>query len=246
LLGYLVVCNVYVFFHGCPSFPEYWLAAPSSLGTKAMGFFGWGVFEKAATFAGVIGGGLALLALLDDRLVERPAERAALFIAGVSALAQIGLILFHVAFFDRYILMLLPSAIMLVVLCASRWRFVQAPAVAGLLALAAVSWAGEKDFLAWNAAKWQAGLIGVRGGLAPGEIAAQFDWEGYWTYEKNMALLRSRKPLSRIGEWEWVELNSHKAAVSFVSRWPGHTLLARVPYSTPLARGAQDIYLWRR
>jgi hypothetical protein len=98
-----------------------------------------------------------------------------------------------------------------------------------------------KDYLAWNGAKWE--LTGKpRAEFSPGEIICGFDYEAWYSYEKNMAYLKNMKPLSMIGEWEWQKVNDYKAIVSFTPD-PRFRLVDKAEYSTPLSSRKGALYL---
>ncbi|MDP2866368.1 MAG: hypothetical protein Q8O90_09005, partial [Elusimicrobiota bacterium] len=120
-------------------------------------------------------------------------------------------------------------------------RFSKPAAGLALLFCALLSWAGMKDYLAWNGAKWE--LAGKpRAEFSPGEIIAGFDHGAWFTYEKNMAYLKSMKPLSMIAEWEWQKVNDYKALVSFKPD-PRFRVLDKAEYSTPLSSRKGVLYL---
>lgn len=206
---------------------------------KPAGFFAWPAFWAAATAAAALGA-LAIPAAWAS-LKEGP-DRAALRVVAVPCLLQLAPALLRDEFFDRYVLVVLPPVLLVLALAAARGRFRAAPAWACWLGLAAVSWLGVADYHAWSRAKWEAGRLGLARGLKPGEIAGGFDWDGYWTFEANMAALKAVKPLKDIGEWEWQGMNVPSAMLSFSPR-PGLAKAGEVAYRTPLAPGRGTVYL---
>lgn len=154
--------------------------------------------------------------------------------------------LIYFAFFDRYLLTLLPAGIILSLELISRRKSNVFVTVLALLLTGAYSLAGTSDYLNWNRAKWDAGMKAVETGLQPGEIANGFDWDGWFTYQVNMDRLKTMKPVSSIGEWEWQSLNKYKAIVSFspAPQSEGLVMIAKSSYNTPFSSKPADIYVW--
>jgi len=204
---------------------------------KPSGFFASRLFWQLATAAAVLG---AVILLRCSGLALRGGNRALRFLFLASVL-QLGVSLVGAKFFDRYLLTLLPWFAAAAAYAARGVSFSK-PAVALALALCALpAWAGMKDYLAWNKAKWELASR-PRQGLAPGEIANGFDYEAWHNYEKNMAYLKSMKPLKMIGEWEWQKVNGYKAIVSY-NPDPRFKVLDTAEYSTPLSSQKGVLYL---
>lgn len=211
---------------------------------KASGIFNWPIFWIIATLIGMVSSAVVVAACGSIWRVARPLEKAVLHIVTTSCVAQFVLAFARVKFFDRYALVLLPAALLVVVLYANRWRLAHSVVQTGLWMLMALSIFGVKDYLQWNSAKYQAGRSALEQGLMPWQLANGFDWSGYFTYEPNMERLKTFKPLRNIGEAEWQDLNMCRALTSFGPAWPGHTRLAAIAYSTPLATREQAVYVW--
>ncbi|MBI3551157.1 MAG: glycosyltransferase family 39 protein [Elusimicrobia bacterium] len=146
--------------------------------------------------------------------------------------------------FDRYLLAPLPFLIAFLLLRSPRLRLL--PCAAGCLLLATVSAAGLRDYFAWNRARWEAGLYGVRLGLKPDQIENGFDWDGQFSLERNMAKLLAEKPAREIGIWDWMKENRVLMITSFSQVPPKEDfkLIGRFPYRTPLSRGPAYVYLY--
>ncbi len=219
--------------------------SPSGLGAltlggsvlKPSGLFASPTFWRLATVLSVAGA--ALLVCASD-LALRAGPHALRFVFA-AAMLQLALSLVGAKYFDRYLLTLLPWFALAAAFAAKGVRF-SLPAAGTALALyAALGWAGMKDYMAWNTAKWEL-TERPHPGLLSGEIAAGFDHDAWLNYEQDMAYLKSMKPLDAIGEWEWQSLIQYKALVSFA---PDQRLrlLDRIEYSTPLSAEKGVLYL---
>ncbi len=204
---------------------------------KPSGFFASPLFWTLATAASLIS---AVFLLCATSLALRASGPALRFIFA-AALLHLGVSLTGAKFFDRYLLTLLPWFALAAVFAAKGVRFSKPAAGLALLFCALLAWAGMKDYLAWNGAKWE--LAGKpRAEFSPGEIINGFDYNAWYSYEKNMAYLKSMKPLSMIGEWEWQKVTDYKAIVSFKPD-PRFRVLDKVEYSTPLSSRKGVLYL---
>ncbi|MBI4056449.1 MAG: glycosyltransferase family 39 protein [Elusimicrobia bacterium] len=211
---------------------------------KAAGFFGWGIFWRVLTVLSLAGilMNLALWGTL--RKPMSSLERAAVHLFLITGFAQWGVAALRDAFFDRYVLALLPGFLIILALASKRHRFRPIPAGVGILMLWGMGFWGTMDYLHWNKARWAAGVAMVQKGLSPDQIANGFEWAGYWSYEKNLAALKQEKPLEKIGRWEWLGSRPYQLRVSFSSENPGHALIHQEPYDTPLSFKKQFLYVW--
>jgi len=204
---------------------------------KPSGFFASQAFWLLATAASAVS---AVFLLCSSSLALRAGSPALRFIFTASFL-QLCVSLAGAKFFDRYLLTLLPWFAFSAVFAAKGVRFSKPAAGLALVLCSLLSWAGMKDYLAWNAAKWELASR-PRPELPPGGIINGFDYEAWFNYEKNMAYLRSMKPLSMIGEWEWQTMTDYKAIVSFKPD-PQLKILDQAEYSTPLSSRKGVLYL---
>lgn len=204
---------------------------------KPSGIFGSPLLWKLATAAAAVSAALLVRA---SWLALRAGDPALRFVALASAL-QLCVSLVGAKFFDRYLLTLLPWFAAAAVFAARGAKFSRPAAALALALCAAAGWAGMKDYLAWNSAKWELALRNSAV-LAPGEIANGFDYDAWYNYQKNMAYLKSMKPLRMIGEWEWQKINTYKAVISFVPD-PRLKVIDRIEYATPLSSRKGVLYL---
>lgn len=204
---------------------------------KPSGFFASRLFWTLATAASLVS---AVFLLCSSSLALRAGGPALRFVFA-AALLHLGVSLTGAKFFDRYLLTLLPWFALAAVFAARGVRFSKPAAGLALVFCALLSWAGMKDYLAWNGAKWE--LAGrPRAEFTPAEIISGFDHEAWYSYEKNMAYLKSMKPLSMIGEWEWQQVTDYKAIISFKPD-PRFRVLDKAEYSTPLSSRKGVLYL---
>jgi len=182
----------------------------------------------------------AILLMCASGLALRAGNSALRFMCSVSIL-QLLVSLIGAKFFDRYLLTLLPWFAVAAVYAARGVRFNKPAVAAALLLCGWLGWAGVKDYLAWNGAKWE--LAGrPRADLKPEEIVNGFDYQAWFNYQKEMTYLKSMKPLCMIGEWEWQSSKDYKAIVTFRpdSRY---RILDKTEYSTPLSSRKGVLYL---
>lgn len=206
-------------------------------GLKPSGLFSAALFWQLATAAAAVS---AVFLLCCSGLALRAGGAPLRFLFFVSAL-QLGMSLLGAKFFDRYLLVLLPWFAAAAVFAARGIKFSRPEAALALALFAVLGWAGMKDYLAWNQAKW-ALAARPRPDMAPGEIANGFDYDAWHNYEKNMAYLKAMKPLRMIGEWEWQKVNRYKAVVSYTPD-PRLKVLDSIEYSTPLSSKKGVLYL---
>ena len=204
---------------------------------KPSGFFASRLFWLLATAASL---GSAVLLLCASSLALRAGSPALRFVFA-AALLQLGVSLTGAKFFDRYLLTLLPWFTLAAAYAAKGVRFSKPAAGLALAFCALLSWAGMKDYLAWNGAKWELASR-PRTEFAPGEVRNGFDYEAWFNYEKNMAYLKTMKPLIMIGEWEWQQVTGYKAIISYTPD-PRFEALDKAEYSTPLSSQKGVLYL---
>ncbi|MHB0995903.1 MAG: ArnT family glycosyltransferase [Elusimicrobiales bacterium] len=206
-------------------------------GLKPSGLFTSTVFWTLATAAAVLS---SVFLMCCSGLALRAGNPALRFLFAV-CMAHLAVSLLGAKFFDRYLLTLLPWFAAAAVFAARGVKFSRPAAALALALYAALGWAGMKDYLEWNRAKWDLASR-PRQGLAQGEIANGFDHDAWLNYERNMAYLKTMKPLKMIGEWEWQKINGYKAIVSYTPD-QRYALLDKAEYSTPLSSRKGVIYL---
>ncbi len=205
---------------------------------KPSGLFASPIFWTAATAAALLS---AVILMLASGVALRSGDPALRF-AFLAAALQLCVSLIGAKYFDRY---LLPTTVFWFALAAAfaaRGIAFHRPAAALALALTALlGWAGMKDYLAWNRAKWELASR-VRPGLTPDEIANGFDYDAWHNYSRSMGYLKSMKPLKMIDEWEWQKVIPYKAMISY-RQDPKLEVIDRLEYSTPLPPGKGVLYL---
>lgn len=204
---------------------------------KPSGIFASRAFWIAATAAAALS---SVFLMCCSGLALRSGGRALRFFFGV-CIIHLAVSLLGAKFFDRYLLTLLPWFAAAAVFAARGVKFSRPAAGLALALYAALGWAGMKDYLEWNRAKWELASR-PRTGLAQAEIANGFDHDAWLSYQKNMAYLKSMKPLKMIGEWEWQKVNNYKAIVSYAPDGR-FALVDKAEYSTPLSSDKGVIYL---
>lgn len=242
----LAVLAGFIFFNGPLPYLE------NTVSGTGLGVFtlGGGSFKPSAFFSNpyfwyamtALSAFSAAVLVSASRLTLRAGGAAARFLF-LSAAGHLAISLAGAKFFDRYLLNLLPWFILAAVFAAKSVKFSRPAAAAALVLMAAVSWAGVKDYMQWNRAKWELASK-PRPDLPANEIAAGFDYNGWLSYEPNMAYLRTIKPLKLIGEWEWQQVTPYKALISFAQRGDLLTI-DQQEYTTPLSSRKGVIYLLR-
>jgi hypothetical protein len=205
---------------------------------KPDGLFASQAFWLAATAASLAA---AIFLIASSGLALRAGKAPLRFVFSVFT-AQFLVSLLGAKYFDRYLLAtLLPWFAIAAVFASKGVRFSRSAAALALVLCASLSWAGTKDYLAWNNAKWE--LAARPHAQVPSdEIVNGFDYEAWFNYDRNMAYLKSMKPLNMIGEWEWQKLIPFKAEITF-SPDPRMKVVDKTEYSTPLSARKGVLYL---
>ncbi|HAH31769.1 MAG TPA: hypothetical protein DCL44_05595 [Elusimicrobia bacterium] len=213
---------------------------------KPSGIFAEKWFWHIVTFASVVSTFIFIAAAGSLRKLAQYAEhKKEIFFVFYVCMAQFAFSLAGGKFFDRYLIVLLPWMILTMTFALSRIQSSHRVCLAGLTLMAALSFAGVKDYLAWNNAKWKAGFMAAETKIPSREIANGWDWNAYYTYEESMTKLKSLKPLRMIGEWEWQKLVNYQAITSFAapaSYGKGYAEIAAVHYDTPLSSAGGIVY----
>lgn len=198
---------------------------------------------NAAALAALVSSLVAVRAAAEEwRGPSRGELRAAALFAGAPFASMLAM----PAFYDRYLLTVLPVAA--AALAAGRKdaarRVPAAWAAAAVLAFFTA--AGLRDYFAWNRARWDAGMSAVAHGVPPEKIENGFDWDGQFTLTRNLSALNARLPAERIGTWDWQKENRVVVMTTFARgpEIPGWKLVGRFPYATPLVRGGGEVRLF--
>lgn len=239
----------------------------TGLGVPTAGFAAEQLFKASGVFGSpVFWGALTLLAF--GALVFWTANRAALreelrsdgtLLLVLAAAPQLAAAAAFSVFFDRYLLALLPAAVLLAYGASRRLAPQPRPraAAAGWAALALLAlWsvAGTADYLAWNRAKAGLAAKAAALGIEARAFYNGFDRYGELFYEQNMAALKKTKPLAEIRPYDWLGGKVFTAYSSFAP-FPagaegdasgGFEPAARQAYRTPLSRKEEYLYLYRK
>ncbi|MEP7198945.1 MAG: hypothetical protein ABI874_03925, partial [Chloroflexota bacterium] len=202
-----------------------------------------------------------------DTSRARPLSRARIFIY-LSLLALTVPSLLFATFYERYLLPLLPLAIIVwldlspqggltrgvrVSARASRAAQVPSPDVAGLgCGLSAlcvfVVWLASvllmRDYWGWNEALWQTGRSLLQQGVPARQIDGGLEWDGWHLYDDSLAHVRATgKPMII---HPWLYILDPRFMFAFDAT-PGYRIADTLRFATPLrSRGVDQIYLLER
>lgn len=141
--------------------------------------------------------------------------------------------------FDRYVITLIPPAVLGVLLVTEKYR--PAGAWAFLLAMCFLlfSMMGISDYMNWNRARWDAARFAVnRLHCPPENVDGGFEWGGWMNYSKFDGLpeIDRDAPVS----WWWVR--QPRYVVTF-GPLDGYRTVSTFPYASPFSRKRQAILL---
>ncbi len=180
----------------------------------------------AAPLVGAAQGAVWTDVMLDwRREITRPS--AALVWA---SLGMLGVTIIGVFFVDRYVLILVPVGVYLVLRLgqikpAGWWIGLGVCAV--MLAYGIVE---MSDHLAWNTARWAAGRQLVSRGIPPEAIDGGFEWVGWYEFETALPRAIARGYKEDLYTWMTLTPKPYKLAFEPL---PGYTVLYQVPYRSP-------------
>jgi 4-amino-4-deoxy-L-arabinose transferase-like glycosyltransferase len=215
------------------------------------------------TLAGILAGGLLVLAWVSALSRERMRGR-------LSVPLLFGLLVFiasllYAQFYDRYLLTIFPSSLLVVFLAcpdpglavAGRSSGVRARLgrSAGTLALAGVAlfaaWSvwWEREYLERRAALWQAGQTLVERGIPPEQIEGGREWNGWYLGPSVIAAAVQQARLEGDGQalnaYVRRGLDQREAPWVLAYRAPARTAADRIAVSIPYGRGQQVVALQR-
>lgn len=198
-----------------------------------------------ATIAAMLGSGLLVSAVglgLPKKILRRPASVPLLF-----GLIVLGLTVLYYLTFDRYLLALLPIALLATLLVLPRGRWGLLPAMAGLVILTGWSVTWEREYLERRAALWQAGLTLVDQGIPPEEINGQYEWNGWYRGQAAIADAYSKMhegmreaDVTRMVE-NSLRSSTNRYTVAYTAANRQEAVLATVPYG-----GGHQVFALRR
>lgn len=209
-----------------------------------MSYKAYGIFSKIYIWhALTVLGAVSFIIFLKYLVVELKINSPLFFIFLVYA-SQFLVSLMRYKFFDRYIMILLPFAVIAGVAFISKRKNYMPVFGVFLLMIMFYTYSGTIDYFKWNNAKWLLANEVVNRGFSHKEIANGFDWDGWFTFSENLERLKLYKKTEEIGEWEWQSLNPYKVIITFKPPQDSEELILKIPYSTPYAR--KDEYLYAR
>jgi hypothetical protein len=149
--------------------------------------------------------------------------------------------------FDRYLLFLIPAAVVLILDATREWRFpvwATTGALSAYLLFAAVI---TMDSLAWNRAVWKEERDLVANGVLAREIDGGWAWTGY-SYLSGPAVPgeRLRQSTPTMGHYTWFPGSCDNYLFSFSARQRGFRLVKEILYSGLPLRENRRIYLLAR
>jgi hypothetical protein len=134
--------------------------------------------RKILSVAGCIGGAYLLTALVEFIQERRPVGLICSFVG-----LHLILLFFAPGFYDRYFLVLLPGALLLMGGSAEPLPMPRIQWTTGLILLAGTavsSVALMHDWLSWNRTRWQMGREALAQGKDPWDIEGGFEWDGWY------------------------------------------------------------------
>jgi hypothetical protein len=161
------------------------------------------------------------------------------------SILQVPGIVFAPSYYDRYLLVLLPGGLCLAGSHAAPLRMGWIKGMAVLLIIGGVSVALMRDWLAWNAARWELGRQAVEdGGIEPTDIEGGFEWNGWFA---PIAPLASSTPQTESGMTlpftrQYFPHVTGRFLLTF-SELPGTRLKAAEAYSLWLSPGRRQFLL---
>lgn len=195
--------------------------------------------------------------LLYGRLLEarwRPGRRlspvwlpALVGLAQIAALFPVSVHVLAVGWvsFDRYLLPLVPFALLGVLWLSRGMSLSRTVLAAGLLAVASLSVAGTHDWLSYNQLRWRLGESLLARGVPYEKIDAGMEWDGWYLYKQSLGLKRARTPNGPFWTHDVAKATDSTYMVSF-SPMPGYRVLERRPYRSWLHVEPVYLYLLQR
>lgn len=192
----------------------------------------------------VLGGGLAIV--VSALILERWGKPipAALGLVYVTTLVLAAASLTFFTYFERYLLPLLPGAIVLLLDSTRHVRLDMRAGAVGVLLVALVSIALMQDYFAWNQARWNAGAALLAQGTPVEQIDGGYEWNGWHLYDASMLYIAAHDVPMAIDPWKYILDPEYLIAFQPL---PDYRIAQEYPFATPLRAGGWDrIYLLQR
>jgi len=152
-------------------------------------------------------------------------------------------------FFDRYVLTLVPVALLCGQAAVGRGARSKIALGAVTCLIAAFSWTGTADYLRATAAAWNLGRRAVSAGVPASEVHADLDW--CWAHNEDRVAVdyrrRSLAARTPTDETALPCMREPEALVTFKApARPPFVLMGSEDFFSPLAWRAERLYLYRR
>jgi hypothetical protein len=233
---------------GPPTLQDAYLRALPSIPTAGK------VFWAVVTFVGFLGAvalvAATLLVIGNMRrflptLTGKRELLAILLASGLIYFVPLSILTFTGMGYDRYVLVLVPSGIVILFLLvndvgrtkAKAGSLIMPLAVVSLLLTCAFSIAGTHDYLSWNRARWQAlNNLTTEQRVGPDDIDGGFEFNGWYLYDANYRVQPGKS-------WWWVVRDNFMITFGPV---PGFTEIKRYHFRRWLQPGEGSILVLRR
>ena len=190
--------------------------------------------------AGVLG--WILCALIVVRLRPRSSPALACVYWTTAVLAAGSLTFF--TYFERYLLPLIPGALIVLLDATRRARLSLAIGVLGVGVVALFSVALMQDYFAWNEARWKEGQALLTSSVPVESLDGGYEWNGWYLYDASMAYIRSHGSEMKIDPWQYVL--DPEFLFAFQAP-PNYRVVKTLEFATPLRAGGVDrFYLLQR
>jgi len=138
--------------------------------------------------------------------------------------------------FDRYLLLIVPCALILLAQALIPSRAGWTLGVFLAILYLGFSLAGTHDYLAWNRARWQGLNELLAQGIPPEKIDGGLEFNGLTLYDK-------RYPAVEGKSWWWVQDDAYIVTMGPI---PGYKVYKTYPYSAWMPWGNRAIYMMKR
>jgi Dolichyl-phosphate-mannose-protein mannosyltransferase len=179
--------------------------------------------------------GIALSALIVGRLPVRLTPNLRLVYLTTLVLAVASLTFF--TYFERYLLPLMPGAIVLLLDATRRVRFSILGGTVGVLLVALFSIAFMQDYFAWNQVRWDVGRALLAKGTPVEKLDGGYEWNGWYLYDASIAHIRIHHLEMAIDPWKYLLDPEYMLAFQPPA---GYRVMQEYPFATQLRAGGVD------